>query len=273
MSRIICALLAINLVLLAKEPVKQPLISTETINNGNLAYPPSHAYIDLLQRSAYLFTPETKNYLQRSQALVFHAMTPYYTVQRNNTSCSLATAVMLLNGVKAIQAHTHLDTPSTQNEVLETVKDPFWDSATADDGPGVSLDEFGQLLEKMFAAYKVENVAVEVVHVEDKSEKTRQQIHNDLMSLSNEERVTTLLALNFDDRCYINSTEDVGHVSPVGGYDPHSGLVLVLDVDREWTGPYWITEETLLNGLNTLSAVGDASQPKHRGYVRIRLNP
>ena len=249
---------------LSAEPLAQ---RSQTVTNGNIVYPPSSGFVDVLQRSEYLFQSQTKSYLQHSRALIFHAMSPYYAIQRNNTSCSLATATMILNTVRAILSHRHLDAPATQNEILEMVNDPLWDSATADEGPGVTLDQLGQLLQKMFHVYEIEGVSLEVVHVDDKSEKTRQTLHQDLMDLAHEKQETTLLALNFDDRCFISCKDNEGHISPVGAYDPHTGLALVFDVDREWTGPYWITEETLLNGLNTL----DSSGQKYRGYVRIRL--
>ena len=243
-----------------------------TIKNGHTVYPPSYAFVEILQKSGYLFKPETERYLQHSYALVFHAMTPYYVVQRNNSSCSLATATMLLNTVREIQAHHHLDKPATQNEVLEMVNNPLWDVATADDGPGVAnLEQFGQFLKEMFLAYKIEGISVDVIQIKDKSEETRQLIHQDLEELENESCVTTLLALNFDDRCFINSHIEMGHISPVGGYDTEARLVLILDVDRDWTGPYWLTEETMLNGLNTIDKDENTSTSTHRGYIRLRV--
>lgn len=246
-------------------------ISMNTIKNGNTRYPPSDAFVELLQRSAYLTKPETLHYLHHFPAIVFRAMSHYYLVQRNGTSCSLATATMILNTVRDIQSHQRLDKPATQNEVLEMVNNPLWDAATADDGPGVTLEQCGQLLKEMFAAYNIKGVSVEIVYVNDKSETMRKTIHQDLVDINNANNGTTLLALNFDDRTFINFDIDVGHISPVGGYDPVTGLVLILDVDREWTGPYWISEETMLDGMNTLNQSEDLSKPTYRGYVRIRI--
>jgi len=255
------------------ETTSTPPPPPSTIKNGNTAYPPSHAFIEILQRSGYLFKPETERYLQNYNALVFHAMSPYYVVQRNNSSCSLATATMLLNTIREIQSHQHVDTPATQNEVLERVKIPLWNDQTADDDqPGVdSVVQFGQFLKQMFSAYKIDGISVDVIQVKDKSEETRQRIHQDLLALSNENAITTLLALNFDDRSFINANEDSGHISPVGGYDPLTRLGLVLDVDRQWTGPYWLTEEAMVNGLNTIDTDENNSLSTYRGYIRIRL--
>jgi hypothetical protein len=249
-----------------------PAISTNTIANGNLVYPPSYAFVDLLQRSAYISKPETQQYLQNSHALVFHAMSPYYIVQRNETSCSLASATMILNTVRDVQSHERLAKPATQNEVLEMVNNPLWDATTSDDGPGVTLTQFGCFLKEMFLAYKVKGVTVETIFVENKSLKTRQMIHQDLLDLANETHVTTLLALNFDNATFINANIDMGHISPVGRYDPLTKLVLILDVDREWTGPYWITEETMIKGLKTFDKTEGLSEPTYRGYIRIRIN-
>jgi hypothetical protein len=246
--------------------------SSSTIKNGDAVFPPSYAFGQLLQKSGYLFKPETELYLHTYYALVFHAMTPYYRVQRNDCSCSLATATILLNTIQHIQSNHHVDKPVTQNEVLEMVNNPLWDAATADNGPGVAtLEQFGQFLREMFSVYKIEGVAVDVIEVKDKSEETRQHIHQDLLDLANETCVTTLLALNFDDRWFINCLDEMGHISPVGGYDPLTNHVLVLDVDRGWTGPYWITEETVLNGINTIDTDPATLKTSYRGYIRIRL--
>src|SRR5438445_9635091 len=84
---------------------QSPDISQKTIQNGNQVYPPSSAFAELLQRSAYITKPETQKYLKTYRAPLFQTLTPYYVVQRNGTSCSLATATMILNAVREIQSN------------------------------------------------------------------------------------------------------------------------------------------------------------------------
>lgn len=245
--------------------------SSTTIRNGDLAYPPSFAMIDVLQRSGYLSLPETQKYLQQYKAPLFRLLSPYYIVQRNGTSCSLATATMILNAARQSLNPNELAKPATQNEVLEMVNDPLWDAATGDEGPGVTLEQYGFFLRKMFASYGLKKVEVEVVYVQDTSEETKRKIHEDLLATANEHETKVFLALDFDDATFISIPISLGHISPVGGYDPSTKLVLILDVDREWTGPYWISEETMIKGLNTLDETEGLTKPTYRGYIRITL--
>jgi hypothetical protein len=36
-----------------------------------------------------------------------------------------------------------------------------------------------------------------------------------------------------------------------------------MDVDKEWTGPYWVTQKALLKSLYTL----DSEKRQYRGYI------
>jgi hypothetical protein len=64
-------------------------------------------------------------------------------------------------------------------------------------------------------------------------------------------------------------TDDPGcpcaHISPIGAYDAASGRVLVLDIDREYYGPYWVSVEQLLIAVS-------ASTPTygHGGVLIVR---
>ncbi len=40
------------------------------------------------------------------------------------------------------------------------------------------------------------------------------------------------------------------HISPIGAYDEASKRVLVMDVDREWYEPYWVSDERLLLSMS-----------------------
>jgi len=40
------------------------------------------------------------------------------------------------------------------------------------------------------------------------------------------------------------------HISPIGAYDEARQRVLILDVDRVWYSPYWVSDEDLLMAIN-----------------------
>jgi hypothetical protein len=53
-----------------------------------------------------------------------------------------------------------------------------------------------------------------------------------------------------------------GHFAPVGAYD--GKRVLILDPDREWYEPYWVSEEVFFEGMNAR-----ADTTKSGGYIRV----
>ncbi len=57
----------------------------------------------------------------------------------------------------------------------------------------------------------------------------------------------------------------VGHVAVVGAYDEKNSRVLILDPDREYYEPYWVSVDTLLKGMNTQ----DKDSNRNRGYIVV----
>ena len=56
------------------------------------------------------------------------------------------------------------------------------------------------------------------------------------------------------------------HFSPVAGYDPDMGRVLVADVDIEVSGPYWVPVQRAFEGMAFLNPAFQIP----RGWLRIR---
>lgn len=245
-------------------------ISAATLRNGNLAYPPSLSFSDVLLRSGYLSQAETQEFMHSNSSLYWMRLAPYYTVQRNNTSCSLATATMILNCILEIQ-HPGQTKVFSQNEVLEQVGEGLWNFATTDEGPGVTLDQYFCFLQKMLATFGVEGAQVERIFVENLSPDTVEEIHADLLAIADHKATPTFLLADFEDAIYLGIDLYVGHISPVGGYDPEKQRVLIMDTDRLWNGPYWISEATFLQGMNTLDQTEGLTRPTYRGYIKITL--
>lgn len=86
------------------------------------------------------------------------------------------------------------------------------------------------------------------------------------MLRANEASARDWLLLNFAASHYVG-VGDYGHIAPVAAYDEALRRVLVLDPDREWYEPYWISDEVALAGMATLDA--DSGQP--RGHVHVVL--
>jgi hypothetical protein len=74
------------------------------------------------------------------------------------------------------------------------------------------------------------------------------------------------LISNFNQKVFTDDSE-VGHFAPVGAFDPEKSRVLILDPDREYYEPYWVSVNDFIDGMNTKDSSGD----QYRGYLSITL--
>lgn len=203
-------------------------------------------------------------YVQTHPAKHFWEFIPFYTAQRDGAACSIATIAMLVNAARtgAGVKLTSDDPLISQNLLLKKVKIKAWKHWLTSGGHGVSLNEAGVAAEESLKTFGLKTSRVEVVHTDDLSDKTKTTLHQFLVE--SEKPNGPYLIANFVQGIYTGDA-NVGHFAPIGAYDAENKKVLILDPDREWYEPYWISEETFLKGMATL----DISNLKHRGYVVI----
>src|SRR5215831_9355354 len=81
-------------------------------------------------------------YIQSNPAPAYWALSPYLIHQHTDASCSLATATMLLNGVRTLDGHARIGQFVSERNLLERIADPDWQrEITPPDGNGLSLVE------------------------------------------------------------------------------------------------------------------------------------
>lgn len=203
---------------------------------------------------------ESHEHIQKNQAPDYWALSPYYVGQFNDKACSAASITMIVNAARSRTNLTSEDRLVTQEGLLKKVADPSWQRAV---GP-VPLDRLGSLVEKGLTAYGIAAAKVEVFHTTDTSQEIKRKLHRALVE--NERSTQDFILINFIQGIYTGDAM-VGHISPVAAYDSKKKRVLVMDPDREWYEPYWISEETLLKGM----ATQDPQSGRTRGYVWIKL--
>ena len=64
---------------------------------------------------------------------------------------------------------------------------------------------------------------------------------------------------------------DGPHISPIAAYDAERRRVLILDVDRQWYGPYWTSDEKLLEAM--LRPAPTARTLAETGALRVSHRP
>lgn len=199
----------------------------------------------------------------------FWSLIGFYVPQMNEFSCSAASVAMVLNAARAKLPKTSEDAVITQPALLEKVAVEQWKQRLSAEGAGgehgTSLPRLGKITEAAFKAYGFPNVTVKVVHVENTSAETKRELVKALVQ--NEKSSKDFIIANFNQQAYTDDA-DAGHIAPVGAYDAEKDRVLVLDPDREYYEPYWISTETFLAGM----ATKDKGSSLNRGYLVIQLN-
>ncbi|WP_119462672.1 phytochelatin synthase family protein [Rhodospirillaceae bacterium SYSU D60014] len=203
------------------------------------------------------------DYLRRALAPSYWALVPYYVGQFNDCSCSLATATMLVNALRGSIGLAPVERLVTQQALLAAVNSALWTAGVgADGGEGVTQRQMGPLLERSFAVYGVDGVAIETVPVLRPNEAAVAEFRAALRRI--ETSAADLLVVNFHVAPVVGHG-DYGHFSPIGAYDEGRDRVLVLDVDRAWFEPYWTPVDRLVAGMATMSHIDG----ERRGYLRI----
>ena len=209
---------------------------------------------------------DSHEYIRRHNAPTYWAMSPYYIPQRTDHSCTTAAATMVINAARKGRSFTADDELVTEEGLLKKVKDDHWERnvGQSEGAHGLTLDELKAALTKALTAYDFKNFTVEAVHTSDQSKQTLAQLHNALTETDQSAR--TLIIANFVQGVYTGDAME-GHMAPVGAYDSYHHRVLIMDPDRKWYEPYWVSEKTFLAGM----ATEDKTSASYRGYLVIRL--
>jgi hypothetical protein len=203
-------------------------------------------------------------YVAHHPAPDFWALIPYYTAQQTGAACSIASVTMIINGARSGQKLSADEQLATQDSVLKKTGDEAWTKAVGSHGFGVTLDQLGKYTEEAFKAYGFPKVHVTVVHTEDTSPATEAKLHQAL--IQNEKSANDFILINFIQGAYTGDA-DVGHIAPIAAFDAQADRALVMDPDREWYEPYWVSEKTLLKGMATKDPVSG----KNRGYIWVQF--
>lgn len=215
---------------------------------------------------------DSTDYVRKNPAPDYWALSTYYLSQQWGGACSLASVAMVTNAARVRFKLTADDALATQSKVLERIKEPLvdgqtWAVAVGAEGStptGTNLDQLGVLTQKTLESYGLKVKHLEVVHVDPKDSKIRAKLHAALVA--NEKSDRDFIIANFDQQKYTGDAQ-VGHIAPVAAYDAAKERVLIMDPDRDYYEPYWVSEATFFDGMGTK----DSGGKMFRGYVYVEL--
>lgn len=204
-----------------------------------------------------------RQYLREHDAPDFWALVPYYAPQHAENACSVAAVTMAVNALRAnleLRADEELATPEG---VLKQVERKRWRDKVAAAGAGVSADELAEILPDVLKGYGVE-ASLRLERFDGQRQNSLARLRELLKE--NERSDGDLILVNFLQSEATGDPEgEVGHFAPVAAYDAEHDRVLILDPDRRWYEPYWISSETLLRAM----AARDETTSRSRGLLHI----
>lgn len=202
----------------------------------------------------------TERYLNTTECSEsLYALEHSFKAQETDASCSLASAAMVINAFK----HMKNEPLTSQQEILERVRNSDWSKKVQEGGDGVSLDELGGYLEAAFKAYSINVIAIKILHADSVERKA--EIEQKLHVISKSPHCFVIA--NFD-QAMTHPDGSGGHFSPVGAYFQDEEQVLIMDVDKDIHQSYWIDTDIFFDALNTQNSEGH----QFRGIIYLELS-
>ena len=199
----------------------------------------------------------------------------HHVRQFHESSCSVATVACVVNTLLEVQGRLP-NPPVTQQDLLDKVTTAHWKERMGPNGyqgrRGLPLAVLGQVVKNSLDVFEIAHQGVEVVETTRDPGKVRACRQTLLTRLSGfETRADSIIIAHFDQGSLLPEL-NIPHISPVGGFDPHTGRVLLLDVDTAVPHPYTVCFDTFYRAISThyqhlfhLFGYGRG------GYVYIRL--
>ena len=176
----------------------------------------------------------------------------HHVKQYHESSCSVATVV---NVVNALREKFKIPGPLvTQQAILDTVRTAHWKERMGPNGykgrRGLPIGVLGDVVRDSLLAYDIPFHRVEVIQGVGKKNKTqaKRKILQHIKAFQSNN--SCLIIAHFDQGCFIQEL-NIPHISPVGGFDPVTGTVTILDVDPDQVLPYRIPFSTFYKGISS----------------------
>jgi hypothetical protein len=187
---------------------------------------------------------QSPQYLRSNAAPDYWALSPFYVGQLSNSACSLAAITMLINALRGMPVHAD-ERLVTQEGLRDRVANSEWTRRTTENGGGVTWQAFAEYLALSLAVHGLD-ARIEMFKPSDDSAATLEQLRRLLAANERSDRDIVLVYFN---QGVMTGDWDGPHISPLAAYDAEHRRVLVLDVDRQWYGPYWTSDEKLLEAM------------------------
>ena len=222
------------------------------------------------QQALYLENIEMAGANPLKQALVRHHVKQYH-----EASCSVASVASLINAVSDTEKWFN-GIPISQSDLLDNVKEAHWKERMEPGGHngkrGLPLSVFGDVVKSSFEVYELPFREIEVVQASrksDEAEAIKEKLKTRLIEYETDGNA--LVIAHFNQGIYLKALQ-IPHISPVGGYDPETDMVTILDVDYLQKKHYQISFDRFYEGLaNNYNRLFISHGFDSGGYVYVKL--
>ena len=177
----------------------------------------------------------------------------HHIKQYHEASCSVATMVTVVNAVKCLAEENF--SPISQMDILDAVTTGNWKKRMSDKGDngrrGLPLSLLQEIAQSSLDVYNIRYSRVEMIRAIRNPSMSRPTIQTITERLERFETAGDCLMIAHFDQGGFVPTLNIPHISPVGGFDPESRMVTILDVDPEQKQPYSIPFEAFYKGLSS----------------------
>src|SRR5262249_6904453 len=150
--------------------------------------------------------------------------------------------------------------------LLAAVGNGAWARETAERGSGVTWRSFEHYVRLALEAYRLD-ADIDVLRPDDGSAESLDRVRRLLIDNQRSDRDIVLAYLN---QGVWTGDWEGPHISPVGAYDAERRRVLIMDVDRQWYVPYWVSDAKLLEAMiRPAPADKGALAGERGGLVRV----
>ena len=156
-------------------------------------------------------------YVRDTPASPYWSLAPHAIQQHTDSSCSLATATMLVNAVRGHEGQLKIGAPVSELSLLDRLKDEVWRAAILHEtGHGQTLTEFADAMARALASFDcAERWRIDAMPILD-AEACLPDLRATLTALENGS--TGFVASNFHLDLFYGDGTDIGHFSPVGAH-------------------------------------------------------
>lgn len=202
-----------------------------------------------------LSTNSNKTYFQKKPAADFWALIPYYIPQETGPGCSAANIAMILNAARVGLPLSSDDELITFKNLVDKYAEKKYARAIKGNVPPMGTlfanTNLAKVLKSAADKLKITNPATSVAFAEVDQKNLKASRERFIEALKqNEKSANDFIFFSFVQGKATGDPEGGAHVATVGAYDEDKNLVLVLDPDRKYYEPYWISADKLFEAIS-----------------------